>query len=194
MAYTLIGSLTSPYVRKLRIILEKQEVELRNFDLFKPEDALELNKLNPLNQVPALIHDGQTIIDSRVIFNYLNAIHRFETRSIDDENVLSIIDGAINAGVTLLYARRSKLDTEDKSVIIFQRQHDRIKSAISHLKAYTEHKASQEWNFNSISLYCFVDWAIFREVITLEQYPFLEKFMEAHAQRPSVLSTQIPRN
>jgi glutathione S-transferase len=193
MAYTLIGSFTSPYVRKLRIILENQACEFRNFDIFKPEDAVELNKLNPLNQVPALIADGQTILDSRVIFNYLNSVHQFETRSIDDENILSIIDGAINAGVTLVYARRSGLNTEDQNAMLFQRQHERIKSALLHLKAYTEHKASQQWNFNSISLYCFADWALFREVITLEQYPFLKGFMDAHAQRPSVLSTQIPR-
>ena len=194
MNYILYGSLTSPYVRKLRMVLENLPYELRTLDVYSAQDGKAYNSVNPLNQVPALIHDGKTILDSRIIFSYLNDIHQFESRTIDDENILSIIDGAINAGIALFQCKRSGLNSDDMNVMFYQRHHDRISSALSHLSAYLQHQACNEWNYNSISLYCFLDWAFFRGVISQEKFPFTKAFMEAHSQRPIVIATQIPKS
>jgi len=71
----LVGSRTSPYVRKIRVILAEKKLA---FD-FVEESAWNADttvpRYNPLNKVPALVTDaGESIYDSAVIAEYLDAI------------------------------------------------------------------------------------------------------------------------
>ncbi|MCW1965432.1 glutathione S-transferase N-terminal domain-containing protein, partial [Polynucleobacter sp.] len=64
----LIGSLTSPYVRKVRVLfLEKKlEVDLELDNVWAADSKI--SNSNPLGKVPCLIlDDGEAIYDSRVI-------------------------------------------------------------------------------------------------------------------------------
>jgi glutathione S-transferase len=70
----LIGSLTSPYVRKVRVVMaeKKLECELVLEDVWANEAIL---KSNPLGKVPCLVLDGgEAIFDSRVIVEYLETL------------------------------------------------------------------------------------------------------------------------
>lgn len=69
----LIGSLTSPYVRKARIVLAEKKIEYE-FVLDNPWNAdTGVTKLNPLGKVPVLVLDDEsTLFDSRVIVEYLD--------------------------------------------------------------------------------------------------------------------------
>lgn len=72
MPQLLIGSLTSPYVRKLRLLMHGNiAIEFKAINYLEKNDSDYLKSLNPINQIPLLIDDEQTIYDSRVIFNYL---------------------------------------------------------------------------------------------------------------------------
>jgi glutathione S-transferase len=191
MAYTLYGSQTSPYVRKLRILLHDIQYDFKEMAIFEKEDAEKLNKINPINQVPVLTDGDLTIWDSRQIFNYLNAIHRFQNLTWDDENLLTAIDGMIGSAINLVLLKKSGLDiTEDK--MFFNRQRDRIKSIESYLENYLTGKGLTEWNYHSISLYCYFDWAIYRGVIKADEHPIALKFLNAHKDRESVKATFIP--
>lgn len=69
----LIGSLTSPYVRKVRIVLAEKKIEYSfETDSSKcPADRVQ--SVNPLGKIPVLIPDENTaIFDSRVIVEYLD--------------------------------------------------------------------------------------------------------------------------
>ena len=71
----LIGSLTSPYVRKARIaFLEKKiDVELIIDPVWSADS--QLPGVNPLSKVPALImEDGGAMFDSRVIVEYADTL------------------------------------------------------------------------------------------------------------------------
>ncbi|MFT0533446.1 glutathione S-transferase N-terminal domain-containing protein [Castellaniella hirudinis] len=71
----LIGSLTSPYVRKVRIVLaeKKLDYELILDDPWGP--ATQLAAHNPLGKVPCLILDENvSLFDSRVIVEYLDTL------------------------------------------------------------------------------------------------------------------------
>ena len=76
----LIGSLTSPYVRKARIVLaeKKMEYEFVLENVHAPDTTID--HFNPLGKIPTLIlDDGTCIYDSRVIVEYLDSrapIHR----------------------------------------------------------------------------------------------------------------------
>jgi glutathione S-transferase len=69
----LIGSLTSPYVRKVRVVLAEKKIEC-GFELDSPwMPGSNVAKLNPLGKIPILVFDDDTaLFDSRVICEYLD--------------------------------------------------------------------------------------------------------------------------
>ena len=70
----LIGSLTSPYVRKIRIVLIEKKIE-HSFVVQNPWDPDNIvETLNPLGKVPILeTDDGLVLYDSSVIVDFLEA-------------------------------------------------------------------------------------------------------------------------
>lgn len=71
----LVGSLTSPYVRKVRAVLAEKKIEYE-FVIDVPWSAdTRVPDINPLGKVPVLIlDDGSTLFDSRVIAEYLDSV------------------------------------------------------------------------------------------------------------------------
>ncbi|MBA2547414.1 MAG: glutathione S-transferase N-terminal domain-containing protein, partial [Burkholderiaceae bacterium] len=71
----LIGSLASPYVRKVRIVMAEKRLEyqLELEDVWAPGTTI--YNSNPLGKVPCLImEDGGALFDSRVIVEYLDTL------------------------------------------------------------------------------------------------------------------------
>ena len=70
----LLGALTSPYVRKVRIVMaeKKLDYQLLLEDVWN-SDAIQ--KANPLGKVPCLVMEGgEAVFDSRVIVEYLDTL------------------------------------------------------------------------------------------------------------------------
>lgn len=69
----IIGSLTSPYARKVRIVaIEKKfECEFVKEDVWSPDT--QIAQQNPLGKIPALVLDDGVLFDSRVIVEYLDS-------------------------------------------------------------------------------------------------------------------------
>ena len=71
----LYGSLTSPYVRKLRILLREKGIscEFVQADAWAADSPVP--RLNPLGKVPVLERDdGSALYDSPVILEYLDSL------------------------------------------------------------------------------------------------------------------------
>ena len=71
----LLGSNTSPYVRKVRIVMVEKKLDY----VFVPEDVWSAQTAiaasNPLGKVPCLIMEGgEALFDSRVIVEYLDTL------------------------------------------------------------------------------------------------------------------------
>jgi glutathione S-transferase len=71
----LIGAITSPYVRKVRIVLAEKKLDYQ----FVPEDvwsaSTTITDSNPLGKVPCLVMEGgEALFDSRVIVEYLDTL------------------------------------------------------------------------------------------------------------------------
>ncbi len=71
----LIGSVTSPYVRKVRVVMAEKKLDYQ----FVPEDVwskdTSIATSNPLGKVPCLIMEGgEAVFDSRVIVEYLDTL------------------------------------------------------------------------------------------------------------------------
>jgi glutathione S-transferase len=69
----LIASLTSPYARKVRIVLAEKHIECElQVDIPWTEDT-HVPDFNPLGKIPVLLmDDGSALYDSRVIVEYLD--------------------------------------------------------------------------------------------------------------------------
>ncbi|MFP8781145.1 glutathione S-transferase N-terminal domain-containing protein [Hydrogenophaga sp. RWCD_12] len=71
----LIGAITSPYVRKVRVVMAEKKLDYQ----FVPEDVwsadTSIATSNPLGKVPCLIMEGgEAVFDSRVIVEYLDTL------------------------------------------------------------------------------------------------------------------------
>lgn len=71
----LIGSTTSPYVRKVRIVLAEKKLEAEFIEENVWAVDTTIHASNPLGKIPCLIIDGQeAVFDSRVIVEYLDTL------------------------------------------------------------------------------------------------------------------------
>jgi glutathione S-transferase len=71
----LIGAVTSPYVRKVRIVMAEKKLDYQ----FISEDVwsagTRIVESNPLGKVPCLVMEGgEAVFDSRVIVEYLDTL------------------------------------------------------------------------------------------------------------------------
>jgi glutathione S-transferase len=188
MSYKLIGSLRSPFTRMCRLFFINNDIgfefEIINY-LEKKEDAEYLAKISPINKIPILMDGDQKIFDSRVIYNHIVRKHGLKNLSVDEENIVSAIQSSMDVLVNLFLFNKGglKLDSENWYV---QRQRERIPQTFEFILPWMrELNANKpaDWNYPSMILYSFLDWAQFRELLDLKYYPeylvFLEKFKDA---------------
>src|SRR5690606_3123868 len=75
LAMKLIGSLTSPYVRKVRVVMAEKKLEYDFVveDVWAQDTSIQIH--NPLGKVPCLLMDDNgSLFDSRVIVEYLDTL------------------------------------------------------------------------------------------------------------------------
>ena len=71
----LLASLTSPFVRKVRIVMaeKKLDFDMQIENVWAPDCRVQ--EINPLGKVPCLVtEDGGALFDSRVIVEYLDTL------------------------------------------------------------------------------------------------------------------------
>ena len=71
----LIGAITSPYVRKVRVVMAEKKLDYQFIpeDVWSPDTSIATS--NPLGKVPCLIMEGgEAVFDSRVIVEYLDTL------------------------------------------------------------------------------------------------------------------------
>jgi glutathione S-transferase len=144
----LIGSLTSPYVRKARIVLAEKKVE---YDLVLDSPWLDNTSVpqhNPLGKVPVLLlDDDSTLYDSRVIVEYLDTVspnNRLIPSSgrerITVKRWEALADGVLDAAVAaLLESRRPK---GEKSNAWIKRQRGKV---VAGLQAMADDLGEHPW-------------------------------------------------
>ncbi len=184
----LIGSNTSPYVRRTRLLLAGLPYTYTQLDIYA-EGRSALTAQTPILKIPVLIDRDQPIYDSRVIARYLQQTHGIgEALSWEEENRLTVIDAAQDSLVMLLLSQRSGLDTSD-GVMVYRLQRDRIRHSLASLEHEVLEGNFRLWRYPAICLYTLIDWADFRELISLRDYPTLKGFRDEHAQREEVVAT-----
>lgn len=211
--FKLYGHDTSPYVRRIRVLLAELGVPFeRDSRSWTVADA-DVLKLNPMLRVPALAAtrpDGssQLLLDSQIIAAFLYeqaqadgyspasadpppASSLFAPASRwDDENLLSMIDAANDSMINVFVLELDGITREQSPYL--QRQGSRTESC---LRALDEKLGAQStvhagrFSYVDIALTCALDWMIFRDRYPVQQHANLSRFLAEHANRPSLAST-----
>jgi len=132
----LIGSLTSPYVRKVRVVMaeKKLDYQLELENVWSPDTQIQT--YNPLGKVPCLVmEDGGALFDSRVIVDYLDTLSpvaRLLPQLGRDRAAVkcweAIADGLLDAAV--LIVRENQRPEAQRSADWIARQYRKIDAAL----------------------------------------------------------------
>jgi len=196
----LIGSLTSPYVRKVRIVLAEKKIE---YELIvdNPWSAdNQVSQYNPLGKVPVLLmEDGSALFDSRVIVDYLDTVTPL-SRLIPEQNRQRIetkrwealADGLLDAGVSALLESRRKAAEQSKSWS--ERQFDKVTHTLEVLAAELGDKPwcnGNAYGLADIATGVCLGWLDFRypKIDWREPHPALGKLYDKLMQRQSFIDT-----
>ena len=151
----LIGSTTSPYVRRIRFALEHQTYDFQQVNVFSTEGQAELKRYTSTGRVPLLVDGDQVIWDSFLIVNYLQD----EPLSLEVQKDLVLINEMTDAGVQLFQLRKFEIDPDDQGV--FSQNHlKRIQNILEYFSSYHE----TEWTVTSQWLLATLDWFTFRSI------------------------------
>lgn len=178
----LIGSLTSPFVRKVRIVLAEKHLDYE-FVVDVPWAAeTQVPSFNPLGKVPVLIlDDGASIYDSRVIVEYLDTvtpvsrlIPEGNRQRISVKRWEALADGVVDAAA-LIFIERNQRPPEQQSANWIMRQEQKV---FRGLEAMAEELGEKKWctgdlmNLADIATGCALGYLDFR-------FPEI-KWREAH--------------
>ncbi|MES1932613.1 glutathione S-transferase [Salinisphaera shabanensis T35B1] len=183
----LIGSSTSPFVRRIRLLLGGSDYEFASLDIYGA-DRDELRRNNPALKVPMLIDDAHSIYDSRVIARYLSQKMGFAALSWEQENQLTLIDAVNGSMVTIALSKKSGLAT-DSDIMFYGLQHERIERSIDALSDMAAAGAFDDWHYPSICLYCLIDWAEMRELFDFSDHAPLLELKDRFKDKPMVGET-----
>ncbi|GLS24919.1 glutathione S-transferase family protein [Marinibactrum halimedae] len=178
MSITLYGSLPSPYVRRIRLLLESMEYEFKAVNVYDDATRAEFSDISPLRKLPFLTDGDKEIFDSHVISEYVRKLKGLPETTLDEHNLISALDAVTDSLIILLMAQRSGLDATPET-LLFKLQLERVPVTLHWLNQQAQAGAFTEWNLATIALICMVDWVIFRELYDLTPY---ENLLTARAQ------------
>jgi len=198
----LIGSLTSPYVRKVRIVFseKKVDVDLQLENVWAADTKIAIS--NPLGKVPCLIlEDGESLYDSRVIAEYADALSPVsklipadsrERASVKTWEALA--DGITDAGI-LARLERTWRPAEEQSSAWVDRQMGKIQNSLRQMSEILGENAwchGNQMTLADIATGCALGWLLLRfpDVKWQTQYPNLERLYQKLLQRSSFIETE----
>lgn len=152
----LVTSLTSPYGRKVRVVLAEKKIpfKLQVENPWSPDSPVPT--LNPLGKVPVLVlEDGVSVFDSRVIVEYLDDVSpvahlipaepksRMVVRGVE-----ALADGVADAAVAVYLEQKRPADKQSADWLTLQE-----KTLFCGLEALSEALGEKPWYLgNSMTL------------------------------------------
>ncbi len=201
----LLGSLTSPFVRKIRITLAEKSIpfEMVIEDVWSPQS--EIAKRNPLSKVPTLeLDDGTVLYDSKMLSEAIEALHPlpalFPTdvmHRIHVRKLEALGDGVMEAAVAWFLERKFH-DESKRSEEWLKRQELKILRGCDAMEALLADSASgflhKGFSMADICAGCALFYVDLRmsDLGWREGRPKLAAYAELLGQRESFHSTRPP--
>jgi len=190
---------TSPYARKIRILLREKGMHCE--ELQPSLNDATLSAINPLGKVPTLVADDQAVMfDSVVISDYLELVQP-EPRMIPVdrwERVVvrkweAISDGICDVLVTVVLEVRRPNDKQDESLIV--RGEQKIVTALKHLDAEMvghTFALGNSFTLADAALIAAIGYVKLRRPQLLNGLSSVRAYVDKHFERASVVSTAPP--
>jgi glutathione S-transferase len=204
----LIGSPTSPYVRKVRIVMAEKKLDYQ----FVDEDVWSSDAIlasNPLGKVPCLVMEGgEAVFDSRVIVEYLDARsplarlipepnrERTEVRTWE-----ALADGIVDAAILArLEANWPGRREGERSQAWIDRQMTKVRASID---AVATGLAAKPWcstgihmTLADVAVGCALGYLDFRfpQIAWRDDYPNLARLASKLNGRQSFIDTAPPKS
>lgn len=196
----LISSPTSPFVRKVRVVLLEtgQDAEVKQIDVSTTPlaPAAEVTAANPLSKIPALVRpDGPTLYDSRVVTRFLDARaggHLYPSDRIWEVLTLeATADALLDAAVLMVYEGRCRPeDKQDKGWL--DAQWSKIEGALDALNDRWMSHLSGPLDMGQIAVGCALGYLDFRheDRAWRKGRDALDDWFAVFCQRDSMLATK----
>ncbi len=200
----LIGAVTSPYARKVRIVMAEKKLDFK----FVTEDVWAadstISQANPLGKVPCLVMEGgEALFDSRVIVEYIDTLSPVgkliptvgrERAEVKTWEALAdgILDAAILARLEATWPGRT---AEQRSSAWIDRQMGKIDlslKAVSQGLGEKAYCAGVYFSLADIAVGCVLGYLDFRfpQINWRADYPNLAKLNDKLAVRASFVDTK----
>lgn len=200
----LIGSTTSPYVRKVRVVMAEKKLDYG----FVQENIWAANStiasINPLGKVPCLLMEGgEKLFDSRVIVEYLDTLSpvgklipstgrgRAEVKTWE-----ALADGLLDAGVLVRLERTFEGRKEsERSQAWIDHQMAKVHGSLHAMSLSLADKpycSAIHPSLSDIAVGCALGWLEFRfpEITWRTDYPNLGRLFDKLMRRTSFIDTQ----
>ena len=195
------GSKTSPYVRKVRIVMIEKRIDADFVEDNVWSADTRVTQHNPLTKVPVLVlDDGTALYDSRVIVEYLDGITPVSRLIPDGGRERALVkrwealgDGIGDAGIAMFLERKRGHDAQDKDWIARQRgKVDAGIAAAARELGDREYCHGLSLSLGDISLGCSLLWLEFRlpEIDWRAHHPALKKWIARLETMPSFIETK----
>ena len=197
----LIGSLASPYVRKVRVVLAEKKLDYvyELEDVWTAETRIHLS--NPLGKVPCLImEDGSSMYDSRVIAEYLDTLTPVckllppNGRDRADVKVWeALADGVLDAAV-LVRLEKTLRPQEQQSPQWIARQLGKVTAGLAVMSDKLGEQPfcmGKAYTLADVAVGCALGWLSFRfpDIDWPGAHPNLAKLFDKLSERPSFRDT-----
>ncbi|MBU9846389.1 glutathione S-transferase [Rahnella ecdela] len=199
----LIGSYTSPYVRKISVMLLEKGIPFDFINDTPHEPGCKITQFNPLGKVPALVaDDGEIFYDSPIIVQFIELMNVAPTllpwqplEALRVKQIEALADGVTDAAVALVLEGRRDADKRNEAWILRQRE-----KLLRGLDALEKHAASrtllnsESLNVADIAVACCLGYINFRRIAPgwCVEHPELIKLVERLFQRESFARTTPP--
>lgn len=197
----LYGSLTSPYVRKVRVILHEKKLacEFVVADAWAADSPIPA--LNPLGKVPVLeLDDGELLFDSPVILEYLDSVKMPPLLAASGETRWQMLcwsalaDGILDAVVTRLL--ESRRPAEQQSAENIHRQEEKVSRSLNYIERHLSGGAwlmTGRFTLADLTVAVALEYTDFRYPHDWQsRHPRLASWLAEISARPSLAETRPP--
>jgi glutathione S-transferase len=199
----LIASLTSPFARKVRIVLWEKQISCELQEDIPWNKDTQVPQFNPLGKVPVMVLDnGDSLYDSRVIVEYLDDIKPWPLMipSLSEQRIAvkkweALADGISDAAATIFLEKKRPESQQSPDWIA--RQYAKINNG---LKAMNDELVEpfflgNDYTLADITAGCALGYLSLRfpELDWRSTYPKLNALAERLEARESFQKTLAPR-
>jgi glutathione S-transferase len=202
----LIGSLASPFVRKVRIVMSEKKLDYQYQleNVWAADTAIHVS--NPLGKVPCLImEDGAAMFDSHVIVEYLDTLtpvcKLIPPNGRERAGVKcweSLADGVLDAAILVLLEGNQR-PPELRSQVWIDRQMSKVQAGLKAMSTglgETAFCCGIHYSLADVAVGCALGWLSFRfpDIAWRTDYPNLLKLFDKLSERQSFKDTvpQLP--